>query len=125
MDAVTFKLEIEPEDTPVRGNVMASGDDQADRDLENEIIERLDRGDLWAWCYVKVTASVTMDGHTFTGSNAIGGCSYFGTDSECEAAFKRDYYTDLCDEARENLFTDLRDAVSRGIVAREVMKRGI
>lgn len=54
---VTFTVELEPEDIEVRGNVMCSDDPEFDRQCEDEIIERLDRGDIEAWCYVRVTAS--------------------------------------------------------------------
>lgn len=73
---VTFTVELEPEDTPVRGNAMASGDDDADREVEDEIIERLDRGDISAWCCLKVTATWTApDGTTLDGVDYLGCCS--------------------------------------------------
>lgn len=69
---VTFTVELEEEDTPVRGNAMASGDDAADKALEDEIIERLDRGDISAWCCLKVTASW----NGLTGVDYLGACSF-------------------------------------------------
>lgn len=95
MKAVTFTLEIEPEDIPVEGNAMASGDDSADRECEAEILERLDRGDLWAWCYVRVTATWGE----FSGSDGLGECSY-----RSEADFKRGgYWEDMRAEAYDRL----------------------
>lgn len=76
---VTFTITTEPDDIPVRGNVVSSDDDEYDRKCEDEVIERLDRGDYEAWCCVKVTA--TWEG--FTGVDYLGACSL---DSEYTAA---------------------------------------
>ncbi len=98
---VTFTLECEEEDIPVRGNALASGDEQADRDCENEIIARLDEGDLWAWCCVKVTAR--WRGHE--GVSYLCGCSY-----EDEESFKHlsGYYPGMRSEALADLNQNLR-----------------
>ena len=56
-DNVRFELSVEADDIPVRGNAMASGDDDADRECENELIERLESGDETAWCHVRVVAT--------------------------------------------------------------------
>jgi hypothetical protein len=45
---VTFTVEIEQDDFPFRGNAMASGDDEVDRDCEREIAEALERGQIEA-----------------------------------------------------------------------------
>lgn len=87
-DEVEFKLEVEQEDDiPVRGNVLASGDDKQDKEAEDEIIARLESGDVWAWACVTVTAKWK----NFEGFDTLGCCSY--TD---EADFKEgDYYQDM------------------------------
>lgn len=84
---VEFFLEIEDEDIPVRGN-FASGDDAADKELEDSIIARLNGGDLWAWCCVKVTAKWKG----WKGVDYLGACSY-----ESEKDFKEPggYYDDM------------------------------
>jgi hypothetical protein len=69
---VTFTVELEEEDIDVRGNFMASGDDEADRADEDAIIERLNRGDMSAWCCLKVTASW----NGFTAVSYLGACSF-------------------------------------------------
>lgn len=53
---VTFTIAYEPESIGVRGNYMATGNPDADRADEDEVIERLCRGDESAWCTVVVTA---------------------------------------------------------------------
>lgn len=81
------------DDTPVRGNAIASGDDEEDRKYEDLILARLATGDVWAWAQVEVQATLP-DGRT--GSAYLGGCCY-----EDEDDFKTDnpYYEDLIDQA--------------------------
>lgn len=55
-DEVKFNLSVKQDDIPVRGNVLASGDDALDREAENEAIRRLNQGDIWAWALVTVIA---------------------------------------------------------------------
>ena len=50
-------VDAEQDDARVRGNAMASGDDDLDRQVEDKIIDRLDRGDVWAWAQVTVRAT--------------------------------------------------------------------
>ena len=116
---VTYELTVEHEDAPVRGNAMASGDDAYDKQIEDDIIERLDRDDRWAWCCVKVTAGVTVGGHTFTG------CDYLGCVCEdSEESFKENgYYEDMKSEARAHLREEMGHAVKRGEVASAITLR--
>jgi hypothetical protein len=51
---VEFTVRVEQDDTPVRGNAMASGDDAADRECEDEILSRLEAGNVEAWCVLTV-----------------------------------------------------------------------
>lgn len=73
---VTFEVRTEPEDIEIRGNLM-SGDpeyEQADRGLEDTIIERVNSGDYEAWCLVIVEA---RHGEHL-GGDSLGGCSLSG-----------------------------------------------
>lgn len=93
-----YALVIEAEHIPVRGN-FCTEDADADRELEDEICDRLDRGDLWAWCSVRVCVVDTRT-QQVAHSSWLGGCSY-----KDEADFKQcGYYEDMCAEAREALF---------------------
>jgi hypothetical protein len=114
MEDITYTLTIEDEDIPVRGNAMATEDHEADKAYEDEIIARLKHGDTWAWCIVKVTASVCHEGETFTGVAILGGCSYSSEDD-----FKQSggYFDDMKQEAFENLVNELEHVKSRGTVA--------
>jgi hypothetical protein len=85
---VTFTLDVMEEQIPVRGNALASGDDVEDKRYEDEIIRRLENGDVWAWACVKVTAHW----NDFYGDDSLGCCSY-----ENEEQFKQPggYYDDM------------------------------
>jgi hypothetical protein len=110
-----FRIKLHEEDMPVRGNVMASGDDAVDRAAEDAILERLDRGEIWAWCCVEVIAY--LDGN-FTGHDCLGGCSYAS-----EEDFKRDgYYEDMQHEALADLERSLAAAAQHGREAEARLK---
>lgn len=117
---VVYRLDIEPEDMPVRG-AFASGDADEDSLLEDQIIARLDRGDIEAWCYVKITATLEVSGQTFKGWAGIGGISY-----DSERALRKELYEDdshgLKGEALDDLKRTLSEASDRGIVARKALK---
>lgn len=108
---VTFTLSVEYDDTPVRGNALACGDDAADKECEDEIIRRLDNGDVWAWCVVRVTATYELpDGSTLEGWDTLGACCY-----KNERDFKLDgYYVDMKAEAVEDLNRRIQDEINRG-----------
>jgi hypothetical protein len=93
---VAYTLDIEPEDIPVRGNAMASGDDAVDRRAERWVNRQLRAGNQWAWCSVTVTASRgEHEGH-----DHLGACSYRDTQQFIEPG---GYYEDLKDEAYREL----------------------
>ena len=96
-------LTAELDDIPVRGNALASGDDDADRECEDAILTRLEAGDVWAWAIVVVTA--TLDG--FTGSDCLGACSYADEESFREPD---GYFDDLVNGARLDLEQKLEHA---------------
>lgn len=93
-----FKVELtaDYDDLSVHGNAIASGDAALDEKVETEILERLERGDVWAWAHVRVTVSI--DG--FEGSDSLGACSYAS-----EADFKQPggYYRDMLWAALKDL----------------------
>jgi hypothetical protein len=92
---VKFTIRAEMDETPVRGNALASGDDAEDRKQEDEIIGRLDAGDVWAWANVTVVARW----RSFQGSDNLGACSYAS-----EEDFKTDgYFEDMCNTALADL----------------------
>ena len=93
------ELRARQDDIPVRGNALASGDDAEDKACEDAILERLDRGDEWAWALVEVRAS--FEG--WKASDFLGACSYAS-----EAEFRADaYFADM----RETALRALADAM--------------
>ncbi len=99
-DAVEYALDIEECDIPVQGNVMASGDSQADEEAEAAVLSQLRGGNPWAWCAAVVLAKYrTEDGTLYVGRDYLGGCSY-----ESEEAFRQDgYFEDMKDQALDDL----------------------
>lgn len=77
---VAFKVSYEPEDLPVSGNCMASGDDAFDAECEKEITDRLRAGKTLAWCMVVVEATFGA----WKGRATLGGCS-FGSEEDVAA----------------------------------------
>jgi hypothetical protein len=105
-EQVNFTLAIEPEHVPVRGNYMASGDDEQDRADEDDLIERLEAGDDRAWCCLVVTCE-DEDGNTATDSL---GCVVLGEDVGWGArleAHVRAEYPDLWTDSLARLNADL------------------
>ena len=95
---VEYRIEVEQDDQPVRGNAIASGDPDYDKKVEDKILDRLDRGDVWAWASVRVVAFVP--GYGLEGDDFLGGCTY-----DNEEQFKSGmYYPDMIDAARAELF---------------------
>lgn len=94
----TFTISIEEEYLPVRGNAQVSGDEEADRDVENWIIGRLISGDIWAWCIVRVTA----EWEGLRGDDYLGACCYAS-----EEDFKTGgYFEDMQQAAYQHLLLD-------------------
>lgn len=98
---VTFTISVEQDDIPVRGNAMASGDDAADRACEDEILRRLDQGDVWAWGFVRVTAKWDV----FEASETLGGCCYANEQDFRDGG----YFEDLQKEALASLNAQLQE----------------
>jgi len=93
-DEVEFTLTVEADDLPVRG-AFDLGDPEETKKLEDELIARLERGDVWAKCIIKVTAKWG----TWKGDDYLCGCSYRDEDQ-----FTQDqYYEDMKFRALENL----------------------
>ena len=102
---VTYRLYVAEEDIPVRGNAMASGDDDLDKDVEDGIIERLNDGDMWAWCQVVVKAEV----NGITGQDSFGCCSYKDTSDFIQPG---GYYDDM----KKGAYADMKKGAYADLV---------
>jgi len=97
-----IRIEVEQDELDVRGNALVSGDDATDRECEDEIIARLNRGDVWAWAHVRV---VVTDGE-YEGSDSLGTCSY-----EDERDFRKcGYYSDMVQNALDEFKRQVESA---------------
>ncbi len=115
---IQFRVLADQEHTSVRGNALASGDDAEDRACEDEIIARLDDGDVWAWAQVTVEARLDVEGQTFIGRAYLGCCSY---KDEADFTTPDGYYPQMCEEATDELRSNVASAVRRGDVARKAL----
>ena len=103
---IEYELRVEFDDMPVRGNALASGDPKLDKEVEDEILDRLDKGDVWAWACVRVIAKF-KDMDRPVGVAHLGGCSY-----KDEEDFKQGgYFEDMKGEALQDLLKKLRKNV--------------
>lgn len=115
---VTFTIEATQDDMGVRGNLIDSGDPEQDRKDEDEIIARLDQGDVWAWASVRVVARLNVAGTTFEGDDYLGACSYA---DEADFAKPGGYWDDMKDAAYADLRASLAASVAKGEAARAVL----
>jgi hypothetical protein len=85
---IRIEMFVEQDDTPIRGNASAI-DEKTDLAIENEIISRLEEGDIWAWAAVEVRATNSETGEY--DYECLGCCSYNSADD-----FKSSgYYSDM------------------------------
>lgn len=103
---VEISIEIEAETIPVRGN-FDSGDADADRELENEILGLLDCGYTEAWCCIVVKARWKG----FEGIDSLGGCSHLIRD-DLPSLDKQVEQTIECHQMRENALADLNREIA-------------
>lgn len=105
----------EEEDLPVRGN------DALDKAAEDSILERLERGDIWAWFCGHVAVTTSVDGVPFVGHAYIGACSYDDRDDFMRANGDG-YLRDLRDEALADLTANVKRVIKSGEAASTLLK---
>ena len=71
-EEAAIRVLAEPDHIPVEGNACVSGDDDFDREVEHNVLCRLQHGDVWAWA--AVTIGVVWG--QFEGRAYLGCCSY-------------------------------------------------
>ena len=96
LDEISWQVIAEQDDTPVRGNALASGDDAEDKRVEDEILARLDDGDIWAWCSVEVRG--TWNG--IEASEYLGCCCYRDEDDFRQPG---EYFDDMRNTVRDEI----------------------
>lgn len=83
------------EEIPVRGNVIASGDDAADRAAEDEVLRKLEQDGLQHWFMAKVVVSKCG---VELAEEYLGCCSY---DSFADFLTENGYHSDMVATAME------------------------
>lgn len=107
-EEVRFETKIYTEDTPLEGNVLASGDDAEDKKAEEDVRQQLQRGNMYAWCYVVVSA--TWSG--FCGQASLGCCSY-RSEEEVHQAVEDHGLKDEALHCLNTIIAQRLDAISR------------
>ena len=99
---ITIVVSTFPEEIPVKGNAVHSGDDDFDHQVETEILERLEQDDVWAWA----TVCVSAEWEGLKEAEYLGCCCYAD-----EEEFRQEggYFDDMVEEAIRNLNTRLRN----------------
>jgi hypothetical protein len=105
VDDVEFKIHVHPEHIPVQENAIDSGDETYDREIEDNIIERLNNGDIWAWCTVEVQARYDI----FKGEDFLGCCSY----SDQEEFEADEYFGSMKQQALEDLNEEIQNIAEK------------
>lgn len=118
---VEFTLEVQQDDIPLEGNVLACGDAEEDKRAEEEVRERLDNGDVWAWALVTVSATITLpDGTKIRGWDSLGACNYAN-----EADFKRcGYYGSMEMLALDDLKQKIEAKIKTGEILAHMFAEG-
>lgn len=96
-------VERTDEDITIEGNA-------GDADQVKYVRDQLDRGNEWAWCSVRVCATI---GKLVGYSSWLGGCSYA---SEHDFTRAGCYYDDLRSEALGSLLHVIKTAVPRSLI---------
>ena len=93
----SISITADYEDDQVIGNACPD-----DPSVEQEIIERVNSGDVWAWCCVQVTASFKgVDCDTY-----LGHCTYSGQDDFTDNS---GYYDDMLEEVISDLYDKIKE----------------
>ena len=105
-EETVIRVLAEPDHVPVKGNACASGDEAFDREVEHNILCRLQQGDVWAWAAVTVLVAWGQ----FEGRDHLGCCSYAD-----ENDFRQPgcYFDDMVEEALEELNRSVYEAYQR------------
>lgn len=105
-----IRLLCKPEDTPIKGNVLSSGDDALDKEFEKLVAKALEDGNAWAWC----TAVVEVECGNIKEQEILGCCSY-----ESEEDFRKgDYYEDMVNEALYEVARRMEKLIELGMEVR-------
>lgn len=101
INEVQFKIIAHEEGIPIKGNAVATGNDEEDKEIEDEIYRKLESS-IWAWCCIEVKA--TWKG--IKGNDYLGCCSY---EDEDDFIKNSGYFEDMKERAYSELIQQLED----------------
>lgn len=99
---VEYVVEVKQCDISLEGNLMVSGDDEADRAAEELVREQLRNGNDCAWCDVVVYARV--GGHE--GFDSLGCCSAPNRETLDQLIKDHEMHENALDNLRKNLLAN-------------------
>ena len=100
-DKIEITVEALPEDVPIEGNYVVSGDDEYDRQCEVAVRERV-KHNQWAWCIARVIGKF----HGLTAHAYLGECSY--SDAQ-DFKTNSGHFEDMRDEVTAELQATFKD----------------
>lgn len=106
---VTTEADEYANEKEIRGS-FATDEPDLDREQCDEILERLNSGDIEAYCGVIVTATWECDGVEYTGRDSLWGCTL--SDDYTAATVAESH--GMRDEALADLNSNLEAAVTKG-----------
>ncbi len=115
-EALHFETFCEPDDPSLVDGSFGSDDEEADRALRREILERFEAGHVEAWCTIIVVCRwVGPDGTVYEGRDSVGGCSFLADAGE---SYLEDYveHSGMREEALADLCETLCDALLSGLL---------
>jgi len=102
---IQYDLEVKMDHIEVRGNAICSGNDDLDNYVEDNIIKRLEGGDVWAWAAVTVTCRIP--GYCAVGRDHLGACSYASEDDFKQIGSYKDMKREACLDLETELAAEL------------------
>ena len=115
--SVAILLCVSQSTIPIKGNVMASGDDKYDTRAENKIRKELKDGNIAAWFDAAVAVQIEWEDDQYTyeheGTDYLGGCSY---NSLIEFAKEPDgYFLNMVETAWDEAVQSAKDNGDVGV----------
>ena len=108
-----FTIECGPEFEPIESHLSECLNKNEIKGLYN----RVEHGDQWAWCNVKVVCTIKCDGEEFRGVTNLGCCSYKDKDEFIVDG----YYDNMCSDAMRDAEEACKCAMVRGHAAKKIL----
>ena len=118
LEAVTFSIEYLPEEDPIEGNILASGEEEVDKRAEDEIREMLSQGIKTAFCQIHIQG----EAYGLIADDYLGHCSYF-SEQEFEGSEALNIPPDpYCIDMKNEVLNSLNESREKVLEFLEEMK---